>query len=428
VPFTSGDWATYTDKGLFDATDGGRKNIRIVEGDIIYEFEQYWDELFVSGLVSQFTEGKELKTSDIKAKIDITPIVSLNSTVESGLAIQDESAAFTICAKAGSAGVGNIFLFHNDRKLDENSRGLKVVPKENCKIFTILLTSGRNEIMGAAYDQNNQYYGKSDSILIYYNPEKITKPDMHILAIGISKYKDKNIHLESPANDARAMEKTLSATGKTLYGKIKSYLLVDNLATRENISKHLGKIESTVQKSDTVILFLAGHGDTEGDTYYYLPYNADITNLKASAFSISQISTFIQRVPANKIVVLLDTCKSGSATRVLGKIAMERGFEDRKIVAKLAKERGIIVFSAANADQSAYEIKALKHGIFTYSILDILKNRKSEISNGRLISVAKLLSAVNQETRKLSEEYLKIEQSPILYMFGEDFALGIMEN
>ncbi len=83
-----------------------------------------------------------------------------------------------------------------------------------------------------------------------------------------------------------------------------------------------------------------------------------------------------------------------------------------------------MVFSASSKTESAYEIKSLKHGIFTYCLLDALNNRRSEISNGNLISIGKLLSFVNRETREIAFKHLKIEQTPIIYIFGHDFSLG----
>jgi uncharacterized caspase-like protein len=245
------------------------------------------------------------------------------------------------------------------------------------------------------------------------------------MTVGISKYQDPNIRLISPAEDARAISRVFEKTGKNLYGKIKFYQLIDKEATREKIITRMQDLAKSANRIDTVILFFAGHGDTDQGIYYFLPFNADITDLKKSGLAIGEISAFIQKLPVNKIVVLFDTCKSGKAAAAIGGIALERGFEDRKIIASLAKERGIIVFSASNASQAAYEIKKLGHGIFTYSIIDALENRKSEIANGRLISIVKLLSTVNRLTRKIAEDYLGLEQSPILYMFGEDFGIGL---
>jgi hypothetical protein len=40
---------------------------------------------------------------------------------------------------------------------------------------------------------------------------------------------------------------------------------------------------------------------------------------------------------------------------------MHLGFTERKIIARLARERGIAVFSTANSNQQAFEIKSLGH-------------------------------------------------------------------
>jgi len=97
--------------------------------------------------------------------------------------------------------------------------------------------------------------------------------------------------------------------------------------------------------------------------------------------------------------------------------------KERKLIADLAKDKGIVVFSAAASDQSAFEIMELKHGIFTYSMIQALNN-KAKITENGVISISKLLGVVSQMTRDTAYKYLKQEQNPALYIFGNDFAKG----
>ncbi len=93
-------------------------------------------------------------------------------------------------------------------------------------------------------------------------------------------------------------------------------------------------------------------------------------------------------------------------------------------MANLAKAKGIAIFSASSATQAAYEIPALGYGILTYSILDAIKNKASDVSIDGKISLSKLLSVANIITRETAYKYLNIEQSPSIYMFGDDFYIG----
>ena len=158
--------------------------------------------------------------------------------------------------------------------------------------------------------------------------------------------------------------------------------------------------------------------------YYYLPYDTDILELDESAISVDLLGEYVRRIPAKKIAVFLDTCQSGSAVKSLGRMAMSRSIDEERQIAGLAKAQGIAVFSASAADEYAYEIPQLGNGIFTYSVLEALDTKRDEITIEGNISLGKLLSSVQRITRDTAYEYLGVEQSPSMYMFGDDFYLG----
>ena len=93
-------------------------------------------------------------------------------------------------------------------------------------------------------------------------------------------------------------------------------------------------------------------------------------------------------------------------------------------VTKSAKSNVVFNFSAASVSQDAYEIKALGHGIFTYCLITALSGPAGDISEDGVITAARLLSRVNRTTRETAMRYLKIEQTPIVYIFGDDFGIG----
>lgn len=59
-------------------------------------------------------------------------------------------------------------------------------------------------------------------------------------------------------------------------------------------------------------------------------------------------------------------------------------------------------------------------------MLDYLKNKRNDVASNDMVSIAKLLSMVSRATRELAEKHLNVEQTPILYVFGEDFSLGYL--
>lgn len=127
------------------------------------------------------------------------------------------------------------------------------------------------------------------------------------------------------------------------------------------------------------------------------------------------------------VALILDTCKAGGAAKGLGALALSRGLDEVKLIAGLARSRGIAVFSASAATQKAYEIQRLGHGIFTWCLLKALKDRGPDIRLGKRITVSRLLGVVNRMTRDTSRQHLGVEQSPVMYIFGDDFSLGVVQ-
>ena len=131
-----------------------------------------------------------------------------------------------------------------------------------------------------------------------------------------------------------------------------------------------------------VIFYYAGHGipDESSKSAYLLPVDGYGTDI-SSGYSLNKLYAELGSKPAKSVIVLLDACFSG-ANRDGKMLASARGVA---IKAKQEAPQGnIVVFSAAQGDQTAYPYKEKGHGLFTYYILKKLKETKGKISLGEL--------------------------------------------
>ena len=100
-----------------------------------------------------------------------------------------------------------------------------------------------------------------------------------------------------------------------------------------------------------------------------------------SAYSLDELYQILGNMPAQSITVFLDACFSGSK-RGEGMIASTRGVA---LKAKRSAPKGnMVVFSAAQNDETAYPYKEQEHGMFTYYLLKKLKESKGETTLGDL--------------------------------------------
>ena len=130
------------------------------------------------------------------------------------------------------------------------------------------------------------------------------------------------------------------------------------------------------------IIYYAGHGIPNETDYssYLLPVDG-IGNDPGSAFSLTDLYKKLGEVEALSITVFLDACFSGSK-REEGMLTSARGVA---IKSRQGLPQGnMIVFSAAQGDETAYPYKDMQHGLFTYFLLKKLKETKGEVTLGEL--------------------------------------------
>ena len=127
-----------------------------------------------------------------------------------------------------------------------------------------------------------------------------------------------------------------------------------------------------------IIVYYAGHGipDETSKTAYLLPIDgngADIT----TGYKLDNLYATLGNMPASQITVFMDACFSGSK-REDGMLASARGVA---LKAKSGVPQGnMVVFSAAQGDETAYPNREQQHGLFTYYLLKKLQESAGDIS------------------------------------------------
>lgn len=156
----------------------------------------------------------------------------------------------------------------------------------------------------------------------------------------------------------------------------------------------LRQVMQTFNGEARAIVYYAGHGvpDEQSHNAFLLPIDGYVGNT-SSAYSLEEFYKTLSSLPARSVTVFLDACFSG--TRRDGKmLASARGVA---IKAKTSTPQGsMVVFSAAQGDETAYPYQDQQHGMFTYYLLKKLKESKGEATLGDLSSY------VTQEVKRQS--------------------------
>jgi uncharacterized caspase-like protein len=103
-----------------------------------------------------------------------------------------------------------------------------------------------------------------------------------------------------------------------------------------------------------------------------------------------------------------------------------RGAVEEKAINQLARSTGTFWLTASGSEQFAGEFAQLKHGLFTYCLLEGLSG-KADGQNDKKITVQELSAYLNDQVPILSKQYKGSEQYPNTYVYGQDFPIIIVK-
>lgn len=151
-------------------------------------------------------------------------------------------------------------------------------------------------------------------------------------------------------------------------------------ATGNLIKAEINRLQDIcrVFKDAHIIFYYAGHGipDESSRTAYLLPVDG-IGSDVSTGYKLDELYNVLGSIPAENVTVFMDACFSGSK-RENGMLVAARGVA---IKAKSGQPQGkMVVFSAAQGDETAYPNNEERHGMFTYYLLKKLQESKGEVT------------------------------------------------
>jgi uncharacterized caspase-like protein len=258
------------------------------------------------------------------------------------------------------------------------------------------------------------------------------------LIVGIGNFTDQNIEpLKYTANDAQSF---MDALLDPKIGGFKAdhvHSLLNDQATTKNIKMQLNWLARSAGPDDVVVVYVATHGssrdlDTVGVNYIIthdteIGANIDPDSLYATALPMVDISNAIAtRVKAQKAAIFLDTCYSGNAAVQESKL-IAPGIKNASLspdtIAHITQGSGRMVFAAAGTDQESLESDTLKHGFFTYYLVQALQQEGASAPLSKIFDYTE--QHVSQTVSTQFKQY-NVQQTPVMGRSADstDFSLA----
>jgi uncharacterized caspase-like protein len=212
------------------------------------------------------------------------------------------------------------------------------------------------------------------------------------LVVGIGHFTDSEIPgLNYTTSDASAFADALKDPSIGEFPANNVHVLTDEQATTKNIKEQLNWIARHAGADDLVVIYVATHGtartqDTAGGANYLVTYDTQAYNgdnfdedaLYATAYPMVELANAVAtRMKALRTVVFLDTCYSGGAAGAPGATEkLSNTAPSEAMLTHMSLGTGRIVMTASESNEESLESNQLRHGYFTYYLLQALKNGK----------------------------------------------------
>ncbi len=228
----------------------------------------------------------------------------------------------------------------------------------------------------------------------------------HALVIGINNY-TKLPPLKTPIDDAKAVAQVL----RDDYG-FDVVTLVD--ADRYQILSALNKLRQSLTDKDNLLIYYAGHGEADrvNQRGNWLPVDAE-RDSSANWISNVQITDILNAMAAQQILVVADSCYSGTLTRDVA-ASLEHSQSDTERVKwyKVMMSKPSRVAMTSGGIEPVADAGGGGHSLFASLLLKVLTANKSVLAAQEVYSRIQPAVATGDNTKTIQvPEYAPIKMA-----------------
>ena len=287
-------------------------------------------------------------------------------------------------------------------------------------VINIILSNGRNVI---EFSVTNAAGAESYRMPLEVNHTGTSKGITRFIGFGVDTYQDRKYDLLFSVEDIRDLATALKE-------RLGDELRVDTLFNAGLTRPAIEKLKASLLKGsvdDRVILAYSGHGLLSDAFDYYLSLpSTNFDKPEQGSLAYEELESLLDGIPARQKLFLIDACHSGEvdkddlrklnetpdslvkglkpvAYKEEGQLGLANSFElMQTIFANVGKGTGATVISAAAGTQFALERSDLRNGVFTFSILELMRStdnaRVSELKKYVAQRVVQLTKALQRPT------------------------------
>lgn len=441
------DFAIITPKQYYYATKDAKRLIHFVKGIEIYPFSQFdlkynRPDIIIESMEASnqslakpfyYAYQKRLKrlgfTEEMLDGGFHMPEVNLTNEREIPLTTTKEKLTIHLAATDDKFKLDRVLVRVNEVPIHGKS-GLSLKSKNSNSYsgeIEIELSNGTNMIACSVLNEKG-VESLASNIVIEYNPTSVTKPNLYLYTIGVSKYQQSQYDLTYAAKDANDIQ-SLYGLSPGPFNQVISKELSNEAVTIENIQKIKQELMNT-KVDDAVCVFFAGHGILDADLNYYLAsYDIDFQNPGARGIPYDVLEDLLDDIPARKKLIMIDACHSGEIDKEevalfegennetanpdisfrsvnstsLKRVGLNNSFELMKeLFNDIRKSSGTVIISSAGGMEYAMEGGEWNNGVFTYCFLNGIKNKEADLNGDGKVMLSEMNEFVHAKVFELT--------------------------
>ena len=254
----------------------------------------------------------------------------------------------------------------------------------------------------------------------------------YALIIGISAYGNlpQSAQLKFADADAQRLHEFLVGE-KGGFRPENVTLLVNEEASHDQILRELARLQNLSGPDSIALIFFAGHGlVNKSGQAFLVAADTRLDDLLNTGIDMKLFNSTVQSMRSRSAIIISDACHSGALSDLLGQPGSNS-------VANLSvkafaepggrRDQSSFIFTAASPTQSSIERSTLRHGLFTYYMLEGLGGPADSDRDG-VVTSSELYSFVAARIRADSE-IQGIKQVPEFNpSFDRSIPLGVVSE
>ena len=452
-----GEFVIAIDEGYYYASKGASKSVAFKKGVEVFPFEQY--DLFYNrpdivlnkigkadvSLVEAYGQAynKRLKnmgfTEDMLKNDFHLPEIKIDNFDDIPTVVNSSEINLKLNMSDAKHKLDRINIWINDVAIF-GSAGISLrklnVHEYQTKLY-VDLANGKNKVQVSVLNQAGAESFK-ETFEIECTIGK-SKPDLYVEVISVSNYQQSEMNLKYAVKDGRDIANLYAQNSNNTYGNVYIDTLFNTDATLDNVLAIKEKLlKSNVD--DQVILYVSGHGLLDDNLdFYFASHDMDFSNPALRGISYETLEGLLDSIPARKKLFMMDACHSGEVdkedltetidttllladgtksgvksysykgAKVLtsgnetNKLGLQNSFKlMQELFTNLNRGSGAMVISAAGGDSYALESNEWNNGVFTFAVINGLKNKAADKDNDGEITVSELRSYVIEQVQELT--------------------------